>query len=630
MIQAWQARLETWMSSPWSGAALLGLTALCYLGALGAGFVWDDTGLVLRNELTVSWSNLPAVFAGDLWDGAPVEKGTSGYYRPLMVLSLMVDYQLFGFNALAHHVHSLLWHLLAVFLLLQLLRSTLGEAWAWPAAAVFALHGVQSEAVIWISARNDSMALSLGLVALILSLREERRLRDAILAGVFTALAGMTKESVLLLPVCMWMLVQMGSLERGFKRYLPMLMGIVVVLVIRAGLGVGLSEGGSALGWSLMMSKTHQLVGLIGQLVWVPWPLCAGYPLEWMDRLPVWRSWTGLALLGSWLVICLKTEGERGRLARWGLVWMGVCLVPVLPALAARGLFGERYLYLPLIGFGISLAAVLHKRSVLLLPLLLSWIVCVQVRSPDWRDDIELWSAAAEVYPSPYSHGGLGNALRTDDQPNKALSHFILAIDDPVPNLEICPQLVGTALVLGDPWGAMQLGEVAEKEKGCGLGPRAGSFHANLALAAAWTGQFDAAMDRLAKGLELGNPKTNLCSEVVFRLKLTKEYGRLAHDYSDIAETGCLEQADAALTEAIAGEAAGDIAVAMVLEHRWEQALELLAATPADPTGQDQVIRGAWALKQDDRPGYDVIRAERADPELYDSVVKRLLEDASI
>jgi len=621
MIEAWQARLETWTTSPRSGVALLVLTTLSYLGAMGAGFVWDDTGLVLRNELTSSWSNISVVFAGDLWEGAPVDDA-SGYYRPLMVLSLMVDNQLFGFHALAHHVHSLLWHLLAVFLLLRLLRSTIGDPWAWPAAAVFALHGVQSEAVIWISARNDSMALSFGLVALILCLREEWSWRDALLAGLFTAFAGMTKESVLLLPLCMWMLVKMAGMQKGLERYLPLLAGIALVVLVRMGLGLAPSDPGNSIGWGLMASNSHYLIGLIGQLLWLPWPLCAGYPLEWMDRLPVWRTGLGLGLLLIWLLVCFKTAGERGRLARWGMVWMGACLLPVLPALAARGLFGERYLYLPLIGFGISLAAVLHGRIWVLATLILTWALCVQIRSPDWDGDIELWTAAVEVHPSPYSHGGLGNALRSDGQPRDALSHFILAIDDPVPNLEICPQLVGTALILGDPWGAFQLGELAEKEKGCGFGPRAAVFHANLALAAGWTGQVESAASRLGQALELGNPKPTLCTEVILALKQSKQVEGLAHSHSEFVQAGCLQQPDG-------GEVAGELASSLVLDDQWAIALELLDSAPADPTGQDQVIRAAWALKQEDPSRYDEIRGTMTDPVLFDEVVDRLLEHAS-
>ena len=131
---------------------LLALVGVAYVGALQAGFVWDDVPLVLRNRLTGDLANLPQFFAMDLWDGSPVDQGVSGYYRPLFLVSLAVDRALFGLSSVGAHAQSLLWHGIAVVLAFHLLRGWLGVERAFAAALVFGLHPIQSEAVIWVAA----------------------------------------------------------------------------------------------------------------------------------------------------------------------------------------------------------------------------------------------------------------------------------------------------------------------------------------------------------------------------------------------------------------------------------------------------------------------------------------------
>ena len=507
--------VDQWLASKWSGPVLLCMTALCYMGVVGAGLVWDDVGLVLQNELTRSWSNLPLVFRGELWDGAPVEQGVSGYYRPLMVLSLMVDFQLWGHSTVGHHLHSLLWHLMAVGLLLRVLRETVGEPLAWPATAVFALHGAQAEAVIWVSARNDLMALSFGLIALkwALNTRPDRRRMLGVVGA--TILAGLAKESVLLLPGCLYILRSIRGERPSFQAYWPMLLGIAVVLCIRFALGVGGASLGTSDGWQLLAMQFHSVLGLVGQLLGAPFWLVAGYPLEWLDRLPVQRVWAGWAFLVVWIFMIFRTPGPMGRVARWGLLWFGLCLLPVLPALAAKGLFGDRYLYLSMVGFGLSLSALLRHHRWVLSSLLVAWLMSVQVKMPGWDDDHALWSATVESYPSPYSHGSLGHVMRAADRPEDALGHFILAVDDSVPYREVCPQLVGTLLALEDAWGAHSLGSWAELEKGCLTGPQARAFDSKMVMAAVWTGHIDEAKMRLIRVRNKGGAAEPLCSQVV-------------------------------------------------------------------------------------------------------------------
>ena len=308
---------------------LLALVGVAYVGALQAGFVWDDVPLVLRNRLTGDLANLPQFFAMDLWDGSPVDQGVSGYYRPLFLVSLAVDRALFGLSSVGAHAQSLLWHGIAVVLAFHLLRGWLGVERAFAAALVFGLHPIQSEAVIWVAARNDPMAAALGLGALC-CLRAERPGPLAWAgAALLTLLAGLTKESVVLLPA-LGLVLDLGQGRRPtLFRASPLLLGLGLALGMRALAGVGGATWPEESGWRLLIAESPRLFGLLGSwLVW-PAPLSAAHTLEWLDRSSALRiglgALAGLGLLGAGL-----WPGETARARRAGLAWTALCLGPVL------------------------------------------------------------------------------------------------------------------------------------------------------------------------------------------------------------------------------------------------------------------------------------------------------------
>lgn len=455
-----------------SGPLLLLLAvAAAYIGVVEAGFVWDDTPLVVQNRLTGDLGNIPRFFTMDLWDGSPVEASVSGYYRPLVLVSFAIDRALYGLSAAGHHLHGLLWHLAAVALLYRLLRPIIGPGGALLAATIFGLHPVQSEAVVWVAARNDPMAAALGLGAL-LCLEPgagggERRLARLFGAFVLTALAGFTKENVVLLPLLH------GALElargRGFAEgggwgaYAPMFTGIGLTLSARVLAGVGGATLPDADGLWFTLLRWPNVLGIYGSALVAPWPLSVGYTLEYIGRLPTWRLLLGNVGLLGWLLLC-RRSGAAGRA---GLLWALVSFAPTLLPIADKGLVGERYLYLPLAGIGLTVGAWARERGpTLALAGALPALFILHLRVPDWANDIELWSATVRTTPSPFNWGSLGHALRSAGEPGAALAAFERALADRQPDLTVCPRVVGAALDTGDLDRAMR--RVAwTQERGC-------------------------------------------------------------------------------------------------------------------------------------------------------------------
>jgi hypothetical protein len=138
-----------------------------YGRAAHAPFVHDDNTSVLNNPSILRlWPLLgTADSPGPLTP--PRDAVTSG--RPLVNLSLALNYRLGGFDTLGYHVVNIVIHLLASILLYGLVRRTLmldglrgrfGSASAplgLAVALVWAIHPLQTDSVEYVSQRTESM-----------------------------------------------------------------------------------------------------------------------------------------------------------------------------------------------------------------------------------------------------------------------------------------------------------------------------------------------------------------------------------------------------------------------------------------------------------------------------------------
>ncbi len=469
---------------------VLGAVAAAYAGVVQAGFVWDDVPLVVDNLQTGDLANLPRFFAEDLWASTPGHDGGSGYYRPLMLTSLAVERAVYGLWAPGHHLHSLAWHLLGVWALMRLGRPALGGWGAAVAGLVMGLHPMQSEAVVWIAARNDPMAAALGLLALerVAWARPGATGRLTV-GGLLTLLAGLAKESVVLLPGMLLVIDLVGGRRPRLGPYLALGGGIGAVLLLRLLVGVDASGAPAAVGWSLVLRESPRLVGLLATRVVVPWPLHSGMALEWIDRVPVWRWAVGLGALpvGIGVAVAAARRGERGALV--GLAWAALAAAPVIVPIADKGLVGERYLYLSIAGVGWMLGAGAGPRLLLAVgALALPAIAAIQVRVPDWRTDRTLWDAALARLETPYTLGSVGHTRMDAGEVAAAFELYTRAIDDRRPDLSVCANLVRAGSLLGNPPLAAQTGRWSAR-RGCD----GAAFRGRYALALVAVGEVEEA-----------------------------------------------------------------------------------------------------------------------------------------
>ena len=163
---------------------------------------YDDPTYVTENEHVlngVTTENL-------VWAATTFQASN---WHPITWLSHMIDVELFGVQPGAHHLISLLLHLLNTLLLFDLLHRMTGALWRSAfAAALFGLHPLHVESVAWISERKDLLCTFFWLLATgaYLQYAQRPKLRRYVGVILFFALALMSKPMAVTFPFTLLLL----------------------------------------------------------------------------------------------------------------------------------------------------------------------------------------------------------------------------------------------------------------------------------------------------------------------------------------------------------------------------------------------------------------------------------------
>jgi len=156
---------------------------------LSNDFVWDDEMNITENNFVHSWDHLPQLFSREYLtqptdipyiQQRPIGAGEITY-RPIATLTYFIDYHFWQLNAFGYHLHYLILHLINVILVFCLIQMLVKNEWAaLMGALLFAIHPVQSEAVMIISFREDLLACLFFILALIFYVQPKRKVLEQI------------------------------------------------------------------------------------------------------------------------------------------------------------------------------------------------------------------------------------------------------------------------------------------------------------------------------------------------------------------------------------------------------------------------------------------------------------------
>lgn len=362
--------------------AVLGLLAVItyavYAQVLAYAFVYDDQVFILENPRITSWRSIPLFFTQHLAAHAhPDQPGN--YYRPFLLVWLLLNRKLWGLNPIGWHFSTLTLHVLVTlsvyFLARRILRNRFAAGFA---SALFAVHPVHVESVAWVMGFPDPLVTLLGVTSFLCFLVARgaagRRALWWWAGALFLyALAALTKEPAVVLPglVAAYELINPDETRRRpwlariracLIRVAPYLLLTAVYLAVRGSVLKGFSHTATVLSAGTFLATLPSVVvGYLKLLLW-PGELSLFYDLPYVAR-PGFENFVlpavavVIATLGLWL------WSTRLREVAVGAVWLVMPLLPVLnlPVLPTGEILHDRYLYLPSVGIVILAATALSK-----------------------------------------------------------------------------------------------------------------------------------------------------------------------------------------------------------------------------------------------------------------------------
>ncbi len=406
-------------------ALLAALTLLAYRNSFEAELTQDSAVMLRHDPRLRGWRYFDLIFTRNYTYPTST---TGGSYRPLTTLSYWFNYTALR-NAdrpLGYHVVNAALHIANAALVLYLIAGLSGSLWAGAAAgALFAAHPIATEAVTNIVGRADLFAAFFTLAGLLAHIRGRRWLAWAAFAG-----GVLSKENAaILVPLVVlydW-LYRRDQLMGRFRAYAPnAYVGFLIVFAAWwAGKDLQLWKYGGRIinplrnplvGADWLPAQLTALKTLALQLWLLVWPqdLICDYSVNQIPlvELPLSfaRDWPAFAAALVLLALAAVAVLMRKRpLLAFASGWLLIALMPTSNLYALLGsLMGERYLYLPSVGFCAIVALALARLPHWLRP---SAAVAAAVlvglcagrtfqRNDDWRNETTLWAAAVRVGPN--------------------------------------------------------------------------------------------------------------------------------------------------------------------------------------------------------------------------------------
>lgn len=411
------------------------------------GFVdFDDDFIVFKNKQVLkglTWENV-------LWSltaGVGRNATDADYWRPLSLMSHMLDVSLFGLNAGAHHMMSVVLHALTAALLFLVLRAMTGAFWrAVFVAALFAVHPLHVESVAWVAERKDVLSGLFFMLTLFAYHRYSRlpfRWGACLLFLLMGTLAMMSKPMLVTLPGVL-LLLDFWPLRRTSavtpvkllveKNPLMLMAAFVAVLTINAP-GLPNAEFWATFpkhylaGNALMSYATY-----IRQTLWPAGLACFySHPIR---NVPPGGVAAAVLILAIITMLAWRFRRKPGWLVGW--LWYLGMLLPVIGLFTQAGdqAHADRYTYLAMIGLSIMVvwpavewAGSSRSRRMLLgggaVAAIAACMVAARAQVAHWRDTISLWSHAVACYPADAAaNANLGTALLVKGETQSAISLY--------------------------------------------------------------------------------------------------------------------------------------------------------------------------------------------------------------
>ena len=377
---------------------------------------------------------MPAFFVDTAQFSLDPEKGM---YRPLLLVSLALNFASSGFDGFGYHLVNVAIHAVNAGLVWWLARLLIGNSGPAPlmAALLFAVHPVATEPVNYISSRSESLSALFHLLAFTAFIRwcrdGEREWRwvcwSAFGLGLLSKSTAITLiPTVLLFDI--WFLRERG--RRGLRAILAggmfradllkrhaVLWSLAASYLLTIQMTGFLPRSLEAVPRQLLPQLLTQAKAVVYYLKIFVFPVHLSVEPQFIASQASAALTVVVASLFALALVWVISRGEETEM--FALLWGGIVLLPVL-VMPLNVLVNEHRLYLTSAGFCIALAVAIARRSTLGGARMVGIGTAVAIagtlvveRNRAWADDLSLWGSAVNTSPyMPRAHLYFGDAHR--------------------------------------------------------------------------------------------------------------------------------------------------------------------------------------------------------------------------
>jgi len=443
---------------------------LAYHNSFTGPFIFDDAASI-QDNLTIRhlwpiWGMLSP------HTGAITVEG-----RPLINLSLAVNYAIGGYAVRGYHVFNLAVHILAGLTLFGIVRRTLrqprsrerfgdaAEGLAVAAAVLWTVHPLQTESVTYVIQRAESIMGLCYLLTLYCFIRGAESSRPRAWYGpcVGACVLGMASKEVMVSAPLMVLLYDRafvaGTLREAWRRRWKLYLALAGSWIVLGYLMFFTGSVRDALAnaqvkgigwWAYWVTEPGVILHYLRLCVW-PQPLCLdyGWPIAttWASILP--PALVVLFLLG------MSVWGLKKNSA-WGFLgaWFFLILAPTSSFFPTDSPRYEHRMYLSLaavIIFGvIGIRALARRQSMVIFAVVAIGFGSLTVlRNEDYRSAVAFWDDAVAKRPENYgAHNNFGIALQDAGRIEEAIHQLEEAVRLQ-PGSEVLHYNLGNALFHG-------------------------------------------------------------------------------------------------------------------------------------------------------------------------------------
>ncbi len=346
--------------------SIAGITFAVYFAALFADFSFiDDPVYVYKNPLVINFETIRILSESYL-----------AAYIPVTLLSYCADYLFWGTDPLGYHLTNVIFHVFnGILLYFALYRLTRSRRVSFFTAILFAIHPVQVQTVVWISERKSVVSLFFMLISFIfyMNYKERKKALLYIASFLFFILSILSKPiavTFFLALFCYDIFIRRCRFKGAVVDKIPFvavsLASAYVTVAAQSAMGAVKKYHGGSL-YANLITIPKGVLHYFRTLIY-PKGLVFYYDLVPARTVLSVSVISGIAIIAALLYIMVRNYKQNGVIS-FGIALFFIFLLPVSNLIPIEIIVADRYMYIPVIGLGLSLfyyldmKLVRHKRG---------------------------------------------------------------------------------------------------------------------------------------------------------------------------------------------------------------------------------------------------------------------------